>query len=149
VPIAETITLPIQMAGLMRPVRVGAVFVGFGAFFATLLTAIGVYGALAFAVARRTREIGIRLALGAARFRVVSAIVRDGLAVVCAGAAVGIVLAIAQARVVSSLLYGSASADAPTFAAAASLIVLVGAAASLLPAKRAASVEPIEALRQE
>jgi predicted permease len=149
VPIAEVITLPIQMEGLTRPVRVGAVFVGFAALFATVLTAIGLYGALAYAIARRTREIGIRLALGAARSRVVGAIVREGLVVVAAGAVAGVVLARVQTRVVASLLYGSASADAPMFAAAAALVVLVGLAASLLPAKRAASIEPIEALRHE
>ncbi|HMD35169.1 MAG TPA: FtsX-like permease family protein, partial [Vicinamibacterales bacterium] len=149
VPIAEMITLPTRMAGLTRPVRVGAVFVGFAAAFATLLTAIGLYGALAFSVSRRTKEIGIRLALGAAKRRVVAAIVREGLVVVCIGTAAGVLLAIAQARVVASLLYGSSSADAPMFAGAAVLILLVGVMAALLPAKRAASVEPIEALRQE
>jgi ABC-type antimicrobial peptide transport system permease subunit len=149
VPIAETITLPTRMAGLTRPVRVGAVFVGFAAAFATLLTAIGLYGALAFSVSRRTKEIGIRLALGAAKRRVVAAIVREGLVVVAVGAAVGLPLAIAQARVVGNLLYGSASADRVMFAAAAALILAVGGLAALLPANRAAAVEPIEALRQE
>jgi len=75
--------------------------------------------------------------------------VREGLVVVCVGAAAGVALAIAQVRVVASLLYGSASADAPMFAGAAVLILLVGAMAALLPAKRAASVEPSEALRQD
>ena len=95
VPIAETITLPVRMAGLTRPVRVAALFVGYAASLAMLLTAIGLYGALAFAVSRRTREIGIRLALGAARGRLVGSIVREGLTVVLAGAAIGVLLAIA------------------------------------------------------
>ena len=99
VPIAETITLPVRMAGLTRPVRVAALFVGYAASLAMLLTAIGLYGALAFAVSRRTREIGIRVALGAARARLVGSIVREGLTVVLPGAAVGVLLAIATSRV--------------------------------------------------
>jgi predicted permease len=149
VPIAETITLPTRMAGVTRPVCVGAVFVGFAASFATLLTAIGLYGALAFSVARRTREIGIRLALGAPKTTVVGAIVREGLAVVSIGAVAGLGLAIVQAQTVSSLLYGPSSADLRVFAGATMLIVAVGGLAAALPARRAASVDPIEALRQE
>ena len=149
VPIAEAITLPIQMAGLTRPVRVAALFIGYAASLAMLLTAIGLYGALAFAVARRTKEIGIRLALGATRGRLVASIVREGVGVVLAGAAAGVVLAIGASRVVASLLYGSAGSDWLFHAAAAGAVCLVGLGASLLPARRAAGVEPIVALRQE
>jgi len=149
VPIAETITLPIQMAGLTRSVRVAALFIGYAAALAMLLTAIGLYGALAFAVARRTKEIGIRLALGATRGRLVASIVREGFGVVFAGAAAGVVLAIGASRVVASLLYGSAGSDWLFHAAAAGAVCLVGLGASLLPARRAAGVEPIVALRQE
>jgi len=149
VPIAETITLPTRMAGLTAPVRVGAAFVGYAASFAMLLTAIGLYGALAFAVSRRTKEIGIRLALGAARSRLVASIVREGFVVVCVGAAAGVLLAVAQSRVVAHLLYGSATPDWLIYAASAILIVIVGVTASLVPAGRAAAVEPIAALRQD
>jgi len=149
VPIAETITLPIRMAGLTRPVRVAALFVGYAAALALVLTAIGLYGALAFAVSRRTKEIGIRIALGAARGRVVGSIVREGLPVVLAGSAFGVLLAIAGSRIVSHLLYGSANADWLFYAAAACLVTGVGVCASLLPARRAATVDPIIALRQE
>ena len=149
VPIAETITLPIQMAGLTRPVRVGALFIGYAAALAMLLTAIGLYGALAFAVSQRTKEIGIRLALGAARARLVGSIVGEGLTVVLAGAAVGVALAIGAERIVAHLLYGSARADWMFYAAAAVIVSAVGFGASLAPARRAAGVEPIIALRQE
>jgi len=149
VPIAETITLPVRMAALTRPVRVGALFVGFAASLAILLTAIGLYGTLAFAVSQRTREIGIRLALGAGRRRVIRSIVREGVIVALAGAAVGVVLAIGASRVLAHLLYGSAEADWVFFAAAASVIACVALGASLVPARRAAAVEPIVALRQE
>ncbi len=149
VPIAETITLPVRMAGLTRPVRVGAVFIGYAAALAMLLTAIGLYGALAFAVSRRTKEIGIRIALGAARGRLVGSIVREGVSVVLAGAAAGIALAMTGSRVVSNLLYGAAADDWKFYGAAASLVAAVGLIASIVPARRAAAVEPIVALRQE
>jgi predicted permease len=149
VPIAETIPLSTRMAGLMRPVRVSAVFVGYAASLAMLLTAIGLYGALAFAVSRRTKEIGIRLALGATPGVVVASIAREGLIVVATGAAAGVALAMGLSRLVAHLLYGSATADRLVYSTAALLIVSVGAAASALPARRAASVDPGAALRQE
>jgi len=149
VPIADTITLPMQIAGLTRPVRVAALFIGYAAALAMLLTAIGLYGALAFAVSRRTKEIGIRLALGAARGRLVASIVREGLGVVLAGAAAGVGLAILASRLVASLLYGSAGSDWLFYAAAAAAVGVTGLGASLMPARRAAGVEPIVALRQE
>jgi len=147
VPIAETITLPIQMAGWMRPLRVAATFVGYAALLAIVLTAIGLYGSLAFAVSRRTKEIGVRMALGAARGRIVVAIVREGLTVVVAGAAAGLALAAAGTRLVQHLLYGTASADWIVYVLAAALVSMVGLLASLTPARRAAAVEPLVALR--
>jgi predicted permease len=149
VPIAETITLPMRMAALTRPVRVGALFVGYAASLAVLLTAIGLYGTLAFAVSRRTKEIGIRLALGAGRGRVIRSIVREGVIVALTGAAFGVGLAIGASRILSHLLYGSADADWMFHAAAAIVIGCVALGASLVPARRAACVEPIVALRQD
>ena len=149
VPIAETITLPVRMAALTRPVRVSALFVGYAASLAILLTAVGLYGTLAFAVSRRTKEIGIRLALGAGRGRVIRAVVREGVIVALAGGAAGILLAMGASRVLSHLLYGSAEADWMFYAGAAIIIACVALGASLVPARRAAVVEPIVALRQE
>ena len=105
VPISEPMTMPMRIAGLMRPVRIGAAFVGYAAALAVLLTGVGLFGTLSFAVARRTREIGIRMALGAARARIVGAIVCDGLVVVGSGAVAGIAAAVATTRVVRHLLY--------------------------------------------
>lgn len=149
VPIAETITLPIQIAGWMRPLRVSATFIGYAAAVAILLTAIGLYGTLAFAVSRRTKEIGVRMALGAARARVLGLIVREGMTVVLMGAIAGLALAAAGTRLVAHLLYHSATADWMFYAAAAILVLIVGLCASLLPARRAAAVEPLVALRHE
>jgi ABC-type antimicrobial peptide transport system permease subunit len=149
VPIAETITLPIQMAGWARPVRVGATFVGYAAALAMLLTAIGLYGTLAFAVSRRTKEIGVRMALGAARASVLRLIVREGMAVILLGVVAGIALAAAGSRLVTHLLYGSAAMDWLFYAAAAIAVSLVGLVAAWMPARRAAAVEPLVALRYE
>jgi putative ABC transport system permease protein len=149
VPVAETITLPDQLAGLLRPVRVSATFVGYTAVLAVLLTAIGLYASLAFAVSRRTREIGIRMALGAARPRIVGSIIGEGLVVIGGGAIAGIALAVAGTRVMTHLLYGSASADWIVYASAVGLVLMVGMVASWLPARRAAAIEPLVALRCE
>src|SRR5262249_20730904 len=138
VPIAETITLITQMEGWMRPVRLSATFIGYAAGLAMLLTAIGLYGSLAFAVSRRRKEIGVRIALGATRTSVLGLIVREGMTVVIAGAISGLVLATAGTRFVRHLLYGSASEDWLFYLAAALLVSLVGLVASLLPARRAA-----------
>jgi ABC-type antimicrobial peptide transport system permease subunit len=149
VPIAETLTLPIQMAGVIRPLRVSATFIGYAAALAVLLTAIGLYGTLAFAVSRRTKEIGIRMALGAARARVLALIVREGMTVVLLGALAGLGLAAIGTRLVIHLLYRSAASDWLFYAAAALLVSLIGLAASWMPARRAAAVEPLTALRNE
>jgi len=149
VPIAETLTLPIQMAGLIRPLRISATFIGYAAALAVLLTAIGLYGTLAFAVSQRTKEIGIRMALGAARARVLGLIVREGMTVVLLGAVAGLGLAAAGTRLVTHLLYGSAAADWVFYSAAAIGVSLVGLVASWMPARRAAAVEPLVALRDQ
>jgi predicted permease len=149
VPIAETITLPIQIAGWVRPLRLSATFIGYAAVLAVLLTAIGLYGVLSFSVSTRTKEIGIRMALGAVRSSVLRLVVRDGMTVVASGAVVGIAMAAAGSRLVTHLLYGSAAADWLYFVGGAVVIALVGLFASLLPARRAAAVQPLVALRYE
>jgi predicted permease len=149
VPIAETITLPIRLAGLARPVRLGATFIGYAAALALLLTGIGLYGALAFAVASRTKEIGIRMALGAKQGAVVGAIIRQGMSAVVGGTVCGLVLAPGAARLVNHLLVRSTVADWLSYASATTLVCAVGALASWLPARRAARIEPIAALRSE
>jgi hypothetical protein len=149
VPIAEILTLPVQMAGMTRPLRISATFVAYAAAFAMLLTAIGLYGALAFAVSRRKREIGIRLALGAEARTVLLMILRQGMTVIAAGVAAGLIVAAAGTRLFSHVLYGAASADWPFYALSAAVVATVGALASWLPARRAARVEPTVALRCE
>ena len=149
VPIAETTTLPLQIAGGLRSLRITASFVSYAAAWAVLLSAIGLYGALAFSVSRRTREIGIRMALGAESTEVLAMVIREGMTVILFGVATGLGLAVAATSVVRHLLYGSGAADAPMYAAAVLLLACVGLFACWVPARRAASVEPMVALRDE
>jgi predicted permease len=121
----------------------------FAASMALLLAGLGVYGALAYAVVSRVREIGVRMALGASRQSVVRMIVRDGLAVVVPGVAAGIPIAVGAALLIRSQLSGVSPTDPATIAAAAGVFVVTGVAAAWLPARRAARIEPSEALRQE
>jgi predicted permease len=116
---------------------------------AALLAAIGLYGVVAWSVARRTREIGIRVALGASRGDLIWMVVRDVLAPVVVGLVVGMPTVIALAQLVRSLLYGVGPADPSTIAGAAFLMCVVAAAAAYLPARRATKVDPMVALRYE
>jgi predicted permease len=120
----------------------------FGAL-ALLLVVTGLYGTLAYNVSRRTSEIGIRIALGARRLDVLWMVLRESLVVYLVGLAVGLPLTIASARLLRSQLFGLAPSDPLTLSLAVAGILVVGLAASLLPARRAASVEPTRALRYE
>jgi predicted permease len=120
----------------------------FGAF-ALFLACIGLHGLTAYAVARRTSEIGLRIALGAQRGAVFRLIVRQALVVTVIGLAAGIPLAIAGGKAVSSLLFGVKPLDPVSFAAAAGIISFVAALAAYLPARRAARLEPLSALRSD
>ena len=116
---------------------------------AVLLACLGVYGVLAYAVGRRTREIGVRLALGATRTDVVTLVVGRGARLAALGVVAGLVLSLAVGRVLQSNLYGVDWRDPLPFLATAALLASVILVASLLPARRAASVDPIAALRSE
>jgi ABC-type antimicrobial peptide transport system permease subunit len=116
---------------------------------ALLLAVIGLYGVIAFAAAQRTREIGVRVALGAQRGHVLRLVLRQGAALTGAGLAIGLLASLATGRAIEGLLYEVAPTDAPTLAAVAVLLAAVGLAASYLPARRAARIDPAVALRQE
>lgn len=129
--------------------RFYAVVLGMFAAVATLLGAIGVYGVLAYAVEQRTREIGVRMAIGAERRQVLGLIMRRGLTLALAGIVAGLAVAAASARSLESLLFGVAPLDAATFAAVAAGFTIVSAAASYLPARRATKIDPAVTLRYE
>jgi len=116
---------------------------------AVLLVAIGLYGTLAYTVSRRTSEVGLRMALGAQRREVLWMVLRGSLVVSLAGIAIGLPLSIASTRVVRTMLFGVEPGDPIAFIAAVGGIVLVSVTASLIPALRAASVDPLVALRDE
>ena len=113
------------------------------------LTAIGLYGVMAYGVAQRTREFGIRLALGARPGEVLGLVLRGGLTLVAAGLIVGVVAGALASRVLASTLYGVDPLDPSTFAGVAAMLVTVGVVASYVPARRATLVDPIAALRSE
>ena len=116
---------------------------------ALLLSAIGLYGILAYAVARRTGEIGVRMALGAQRHSVVILVVREAIGQVAIGIAVGVIAVLATSRLVATLLYGIRPNDPGNLLLAIVAFLLVAAAAAYLPARRASRLDPLVALREE
>lgn len=122
---------------------------GIASSLALILGAVGLYGVLSYVVAQRTREIGVRMALGARSDQVRRMVVAQGARVVAVGVVVGIAGAIASTQFLASLLYGVAALDAPTFIGMSGSMILVGLLASYVPARRASNVDPIESLRSE
>jgi predicted permease len=114
-----------------------------------VLACLGLYGVISYAVVRRTNEIGIRMALGATRNRVFRSILRDGVWMVAAGLALGLPATLASTRILSNRLFGISATDPLTFGVVVAVIVAVATVASLLPASRAARVDPMVALRRE
>jgi predicted permease len=116
---------------------------------ALLLSAVGIFGVMSYTVSRRTQELAIRMALGADRPTVLRLVLREGLIVASIGVLVGLLAALGLSRVMANYVFGIRSTDPFTFASAALLLMLVALAASYLPARRAASVDPMQALRSE
>jgi ABC-type antimicrobial peptide transport system permease subunit len=114
-----------------------------------LLAAVGIYGVMAFGVAQRTQEFGVRMALGAQRSRVVSMVLKEATILAVLGALIGLVGAYLVGRVMQSTLYGVGAIDARAFAAVSFLLLIVAWLACLFPAWRASRVEPMAALRNE
>jgi macrolide transport system ATP-binding/permease protein len=129
--------------------RMGARLLSVFGGLALLLAVIGIYGVLSFSISRRTREMGIRLALGADTHRVFLLVVRDGMALVAIGILIGLGGGLAAARAIASSLRGVSATDLPTFALTIALLSAVALVACALPARRAIRVDPITALRQE
>jgi hypothetical protein len=125
------------------------IMLGISAAMALALGIIGIYGVIAYVVAQRSREIGIRLALGAAPTALKRMFVRQGLTLTALGAGVGLVTAIALSQWMSSLLFGVERLDPPTYAAVLSVLAMAAAMASYVPARRAAAVDPVETLTAE
>jgi len=148
-PIYEMRTTEVQISNSLSNERMIASLSSVFGFLATLLAAIGLYGVMAYSVAQRRREIGIRMALGAEPVRVIWMVMRDVLLVVAIGVAVGVPAALALMRMVASQLYGLSAHDPSTLALATAGLALVACAAGYLPALRASRLDPMVALRYE
>jgi hypothetical protein len=149
--------LPLRDPGTLRaivdshtaPQRFYLLLLAIFAGMAVTLAAVGLYGVVAYLVAQRRREIGVRIALGARRSTVIALVLRQGLIPAGVGAAIGLALALAGARLMSSLLFGVAPTDPLTFAAMTALLLLIVVSACLVPAGRATRIPPASALRAE
>jgi ABC-type antimicrobial peptide transport system permease subunit len=142
-------TLAENIARQTLPSRIASYFFGsFGAL-GLLLAAVGLSGVLAYAVAQRTKEIGVRMALGADRVDVLKMIIGEGMALTLAGVVVGLSLALALTRMLASYLYGVSAADPLTYLATTLLLIVAALLACYFPARRAAGVDPMTALRHD
>jgi putative ABC transport system permease protein len=148
-PVADIRTMDeVARASVATP-KFRAVLLGSFGFVALLLGAIGLYGVMSYSVAQRTREVGVRMALGASQSQVIGLMLREGLGITFAGLAIGIIGARALVHLLSSMLYGVHPTDPLTFAAVSVFLGAVSLIANCLPARRAAKVDPLVALRYE
>jgi len=148
-PLANVRTMEERLAESVAQRRFNMTLLGVFACVALLLAGVGVYGVMAYAVARRTHEIGVRVALGAQRGDVVRLVLGQGMWLALAGVGVGVACAYAATGLMSGLLYGVSPTDPLTFVGVAALLAAVGLLACLVPARRATKVDPMTALRYE
>jgi predicted permease len=142
-------TLEQATAFVLLPQRAAAVVTGVLGAAGLLLASVGLYGTIAFAASRRTRELGIRVALGATPSSLSGMVLREGLWLSAAGIVIGVPLAAASTRLLSAWLFGVSPLDPGTFVLMSAVLVAIGAAASYLPARRAAALDPVSALRAD
>ena len=142
-PLSETVSLASWSA------RTGAVVLGVFGLLGLVLAAIGIYGVMSYSVSRRTREIGLRMALGAETRDVIKLILKQGMGLTLIGTIIGLMLAVAVTRLLTSLLYGVTATDPATFAGVVFFVLGVAVLACYLPARRATKVDPMMALRCE
>jgi len=148
-PLYNVQTLTDHMSVPLFPFRMAAkVLLSFG-ILAIVLAAIGIYGVMSYVVAGRTREIGVRIALGAARRDVLLLIIRQGMTLAVIGLGIGLLSAIGVAQLLAKILFGVSAIDPLTFVAVSLLLGLVAALACYVPARRATKVDPLVALRYE
>ena len=149
VPATSAKTLEQYLEQSTAPQRFNATLVGIFAAAALVIASMGIYGVISYLVVQRTREIGIRLALGAQPGTVFGLVLAHGLRLVGAGVGAGLVAAVVMARMIASMLFGTSATDPATYAGVSAVLVTVGIAACYLPARRAMAVDPLSALRHE
>jgi predicted permease len=142
-------TMPEVISDSTATRRFSAILLGSFAIVALLLSGIGIYGVISYLIGQRTHEIGVRMALGAQQSKVLFQVLREGLKLAIIGAAIGLAAAFGLTRLMTSLLYGISPTDPLTFATVAVLLIVVALAACYIPARRAAAVDPMIALRHE
>ena len=148
-PLYNVQTLSDHMSVPLFPFRMAATVLGSFGILAIVLAAIGIYGVMSYVVAGRTREIGVRIALGAARRDVLLLIIKQGMTLAVVGLGIGLLVAFGVAQLLAKLLFGVSAVDPLTFAGVALLLALVAALACYIPARRATKVDPLVALRYE
>ncbi len=148
-PVLAAQTLSERVENSLGGERRQATLLGSGGVLALILAAIGLYGVMSYSVAQRTREIGIRMALGAGRGNVMGLVLKQGVTLVSAGVVLGLGAAFGITRLLASLLFGVSAIDPVTFAGTSALLLVVALLASYIPARRATKVDPIIALRYE
>ena len=148
-PLENVRTLSYLVDSALQQPRLSVELIGGFAGMALLLTAIGLYGVLAYNVGQRSREIGIRMALGAQKSQVLSLVIGHGLRLILVGIALGLVAALALTRVMGSLLFEVKPTDPITYLGVSGLLLAIGCLACWLPARRATRVDPIQSLRYE
>jgi predicted lysophospholipase L1 biosynthesis ABC-type transport system permease subunit len=148
-PVPNIQTMADTIGTSLYAARMGAWLLGVFGVLALLLAAVGIYGVLAFSISRRTREMGIRLALGADSRDVFLLVVRDGMLLVGAGILIGLGAGVAGARSLATFLYGVPTSEVSTFAAVTGILTVVALAACVIPARRAMGVSPAAALKYD
>jgi putative ABC transport system permease protein len=149
VTISEVQTMDAVVVRANAQARFSTALLAAFAIVALVMSAVGIYGVMTYAVERRRREIGVRMALGASRGDVLSGVLRQGMALALCGSVIGIVGALILSRLMATLLYGVGPSDFLTFAGAAALLTIVALTACYVPARQATRVDPMTALRYE
>jgi putative ABC transport system permease protein len=149
VPVGEVATMQERLAGSLAATRFELFLFGAFAALAMALAGVGIYGVMSYSVRLRTHEMGIRMALGAGARDVLKMVFRDGLRIGIAGVVLGVILATALTRLMSTLLFGVKAIDVLTFGSAAGVLLVITVTASFIPSRRAAKADPLRVLRAE
>jgi ABC-type antimicrobial peptide transport system permease subunit len=149
IPVVEVRTMQDRMTASMARQRFAATMLGAFAVFALILAGVGVYGVMSYLVTQGTRDIGVRIALGAQRSSIVRLVVAQGMELAALGIVVGVIGAAALTRLMASLLFGVSATDTATFSLVAVILAAIALLATYLPARRATRVDPVVALRDE